>query len=70
MMARGVNICFSNANKREMYHEIYRRYLQMKEETGIAGFCILEQILEQPAPSYYINVATMKGIIYKSINKR
>lgn len=70
LMHRGKKLPISNENKVEMYKEIYRRYIEYKSEMNISGYHILEKIIEEPAPSYYVNLETMKGIVYKSIRKR
>jgi hypothetical protein len=51
-----------------MYKEIYRRYMQrMKDESNRYKYVILEQIIEEPAPSFYLDEETFRGIVYKSL---
>lgn len=70
LMARGHGLVLTNDNKRDMYTEIYRRYVLMREQTGATGYRVLEQVLEQPAPSYYVDAATMRSIVYRVISHR
>lgn len=53
-----------------MYQELYRRYINYKKEFKVSGYCILEKIIEEPAPSYYITEQTMRGIVYKAFRKK
>lgn len=70
LMHRGKSIQVTNTNKLSMYQEIYRRFLMYKQEMKAPGYCILKIIIEQPAPSYYVAIDTMRGIIYKSLKNR
>lgn len=70
LMHRGKPIHVSNENKLCMYQEIYRRFLQCKQEMKVPGYCVLKNIIEQPAPSYYVAIDTMRGIIYKSLKNK
>ena len=60
----------SNENKLCMYKDLYARFLKYKQEMKAPGYCVLKYIIEQPAPSYYVAIDTMRGIIYKSIKNR
>ncbi len=58
-----------NKNKIEMYKEIYRRYMkQCKGNTG--NYTILESILEEPAPSFYLDAGSFRGIVYRTLSER
>lgn len=70
LMHRGKPIRVSNENKLCMYKELYARFLKYKQEMKAPGYCVLKYIIEQPAPSYYVAIDTMRGIIYKSIKNR
>lgn len=57
-----------NRNKLEMYKEIYRRYLKRVKENGAEHkYMILEQIIQEPAPSFYLDEQTFRGIVYKTL---
>lgn len=71
LMARKKNIPIVNKNKMEMYKEIYRRYLKRIQETEEQyRFVILERIIEEPAPSFYLDEETFKGIVYRTLRER
>ena len=60
-----------NENKLEMYKEIYRRYVkQMKDSNKRYKYLILEKIIDEPAPSFYLEEETFRGIIYKTLRNR
>lgn len=58
-----------NENKLQMYKELYRRYMQ-RIQYGRNRFRILESIIEEPAPSFYLDVESFRGIIYKTLRRR
>ena len=69
LMARRKKLPVVNKNKRAMYNEIYRRYKERcKGELG--HYKMLEKILEEPAPSFYLDKSTFQGIIYKTLRQR
>ena len=69
LMARRKKLPVVNKNKRAMYDEIYRRYKERcKGERG--HYKMLEKILEEPAPSFYIDESTFQGIIYRTLRER
>lgn len=71
LMARKKQIPIVNKNKLEMYKEIYRRYLKRyKESSEHYRFVILEHIIEEPAPSFYLDEETFKGIVYRTLRER
>jgi hypothetical protein len=56
-------------NKIEMYKELYRRY--MKQNKGNVGnYTILESIIEEPAPSFYLDAGSFRGIVYRTLGER
>lgn len=58
-----------NKNKIEMYKELYRRYMkQCKGNTG--NYSILESIIEEPAPSFYLDAGSFRGIVYRTLGQR
>ena len=70
LLDRGKPLPLKKKNSIAMYHEIYRRYKAYKEKTGIIGYQILEMILDERAPSYYIDLKTFRDIIYNYYKKR
>lgn len=51
--------------KREMYQEIYRRLLEAAAKPrywGKSAYCIVPDIIAQPAPKFYIGIETMRKI--------
>ena len=70
LMSRGKTIRIANENKRKMYTDLYNAYMNCKSQMNTPGFCILKYIIEQEAPSYYVSLYTMRGIVYKSIKNK
>lgn len=71
LMTRKKHLPLVNKNKMEMYREIYNRYLKrIKETSSHYRYVILEKIIEEPAPSFYLDEETFRGIIYKTLRER
>ena len=71
LMARKKKIPIVNENKLKMYKEIYNRYIKrIKETSEHYRYMILERIIEEPAPSFYLDAETFKGIVYKTLRER
>ena len=71
LLARKKKLPIVNENKLEMYKEIYRRYIkQVKDSNKRYKYLILEKIIEEPAPSFYLEEETFRGIIYKTLRNR
>ena len=70
LMSRGKTVRIANENKKKMYTDLYNAYMNCKSQMNIPGFCILKYIIEQEAPSYYVSLFTMRGIVYKSIKSK
>ncbi len=71
MLARKKKLPLINSNKLAMYKEIYQRYLQKVKDTGKRyKYIILEQIIEEPAPSFYIDEDTFRGIVYRTLREQ
>ena len=71
LMTRKKRLPLVNKNKMEMYREIYNRYLKrIKETSSHYRYVILEKIIEEPAPSFYLDEETFRGIIYKTLRER
>ena len=71
LLSRKKKLPIVNENKLEMYKEIYRRYIkQVKDSNKRYKYLILEKIIEEPAPSFYLEEETFRGIIYKTLRNR
>ncbi len=56
-------------NKREMFCEIYRRYLIMRENCpGKSVYELVTKIVNQPAPKFYLTPRTAGELIYRIRN--
>ena len=68
-MVKNRRLPIKNKNKIEMYKELYRRY--MKQNKGSVGnYTILESIIEEPAPSFYLDAGSFRGIVYRTLGER
>ena len=68
LLSRKKKLPLINSNKLAMYKEIYRRYVQrMKDDSRRYKYMILEQIIEEPAPSFYLDEDTFRGIVYRTL---
>ncbi len=70
LMVRKKRVPIVNKNKMEMYKEIYRRYIKRIQESSCPyRFIVLENIIEEPAPSFYLDEETFRGIVYKTLRE-
>lgn len=67
---QGKPLGLKNKNTILMYEELYRRYKAYKDRTGLVGYSILAKILQEKAPSYYIDLKTFREIIYDYYRSR
>ena len=68
LLMRGKELPITNKNKVAMYKEIYRRYkARVKDANARYKYLLLESIIEEPAPSFYIDEETFRGIIYRTL---
>ena len=68
LLARKKSLPLSNTNKQAMYKEIYRRYKKRVKECGERyKYIILDEIIREPAPSFYLDIETFRGIVYKTL---
>lgn len=79
MIARNKQLPFTNSNKKEMYFAIYRLWQKACNKKGIEplqprGYAnvsiITETFLEQQAPCFYLNIETIKGIVYRKLRRK
>ena len=68
LLARKKKLPLINTNKLAMYKEIYRRYKKRVKECGERyKYIILDEIIREPAPSFYLDIETFRGIVYKTL---
>ncbi len=71
LLSRKKKLPLINGNKLDMYKEIYKRYLQrVKDCSKRYKYLILEKIIEEPAPSFYLDEETFRGIVYKTLRSK
>ena len=70
LMSRKKKLPLINSNKLAMYKEIYRRYIQrVKDCSKRYKYIVLEQIIEEPAPSFYLDEQSFHGIVYRTLRE-
>ena len=70
LLMRGKRLPITNSNKRKMYMEIYRRYRErVKDSDARYKYLILEDIIEEPAPSFYLDEEIIRQIVYTTLRK-
>lgn len=68
-MAAGKPMSRMRKNKREMFEEIYRRYLIMREDNPNGPICeLVAKIINQPAPKFYLTPRTVGEFICRIKN--
>lgn len=70
LLDRGKELPIENKNKIRMYEELYRRFVEARNKTGIKSFSLLEEIITQPAPSFYISLDAFRPLVYKAMNEK
>lgn len=72
LMIRRKKIPIINKNRIEMYKEIYKRFIKRSKENlySYGSYKLLEDIINSPAPSFYMNINTFQGILYKTLRER
>ena len=73
LMVRKKRLPLVNKNKIEMYKELFRRYKKMREEdvrNRVINYTALEKIIEEPAPSFYLDTETFRCLLYKALRER
>ena len=64
---KGDSLSSMRPNKREMFAEIYRRYLILRAANPAAPVAhLVRDIVEQPAPKFYLSASSAKIIILKA----
>ena len=68
-MAAGKPMPRMRRNKREMFEEIYRRFIIMKQEfPDKSVYELVTNIVNQPAPKFYLTPRTVGDFIYRIKN--
>ena len=68
-MAAGKPMPRMRSNKREMFEEIYRRYLIMRKDyPDKSVYELVTKIVNQPAPKFYLTPRTVGEFIYRIKN--
>lgn len=70
MIERGKELPLSNPNKIAMYMELHRRYRAYADTHECYGYKVLEDIIKEPAPSFYMELKTFLDIVYKHYKNR
>lgn len=69
MLDRGLELPLTFENKKRMYKELHRR-LKKKRGDKKGCYTLLEEIIESPAPEFYMDVETFKQVFYKTIRSK
>lgn len=73
LLERGKSLPLTNKNKIEQYEEIFRRWckrLKGKKSGNRKKFYVLEDIILEPAPSFYLSKDRISGSYYRSNRKK
>lgn len=73
LLVRKKRLPLVNKNKIELYKELYRRYkrlCQNDSENPVIHYTALEKIIEEPAPSFYLDTETFRCLLYKALRER
>lgn len=70
-MIKGDKLHYMRPLKREMFQEIYRRFLLLKDENPNASILhLVSLVVAQPAPKFYLEPGSAKVIISKNRKRR
>lgn len=65
-MLKGCGLSKMIPSRAEMYKEIYRRYLELrKRRPGQPVALLVGEIVNQPAPKFYMTAKSVREIIYR-----
>ena len=73
MLVRKKKLPLVNKNKVELYKELFRRYKKYRQEdytSTVINYTLLEKIIEEPAPSFYLDTETFRCLLYKALRER
>ena len=69
MLDRGLELPLTFESKKRMYKELHRR-LKKKRGDKKGCYTLLEEIIESPAPEFYMDEETFKQVFYKTIRSK
>lgn len=69
LIRRGKEISISNPNKLKMYKTLCDRFEIECNRIGVVNYKLLEDIINEKAPSFFIDMPTMRSIVYNSLKK-
>lgn len=68
-MLSGNKLTKMRSNKREMFNEIFRRFLILrKQKPNSSVYHLVSEIVQQPAPKFYLTARTVGEFIYRIKN--
>lgn len=68
-MLSGNKLTKMRSNKREMFNEIFRRFLILrKQKPNSSVYDLVSEIVQQPAPKFYLTARTVGEFIYRIKN--
>ena len=73
LLVRKKRLPLVNKNKIELYKELFKRYKKLREEdfkNKVINYTVLESIIEEPAPSFYLDTETFRCLLYKALRER
>lgn len=65
-MMKGDKLLDMRPTKREMFEEIYRRVMKLKEFSSASIYELAIEVVQEPAPKFYLTTGSAKVIIYKA----
>lgn len=65
-MMKGDKLLDMRPTKREMFEEIYRRVMKLKESSSASIYELTIEVVQEPAPKFYLTTGSAKVIIYKA----
>lgn len=65
-MMKGDKLLDMRPTKREMFEEIYRRVMNLKESSSASIYELTIEVVQEPAPKFYLTTESAKVIIYKA----
>ena len=69
-MLKGQGIGIRNPLKLQMYEEIFLRVKQELEKSNLSTIEIIEKVINQSAPRFYIDIKSARILHYKLLNRR
>ena len=69
-MLKGDSLNKMHPAKREMFREIYERVLRLRDrKPGVPLLHLVSEVVQQPAPKFYISPGSVKMMFYKARKK-